>query len=173
MLMLGMRHDGMMLMNDGLSSRCVGSLCSFLVSNGRSSQEGRLDIQVTAVDPVPSALSLNRGLPVPQGSTVVIDPDSLAVSISDSPLCALTFALEQPPAYGQLLLRGAALATGSTFTQENVDALDVSYRHDGGPSLIDHFTFTSSDPTAAGVSCGQLHTAHVVFTIQVSRKPAG
>lgn len=153
--------------------RCLGSLGSFVVSNGRSSQEGRLDIEVTAVDPVPSSLSLNRGLPVPQGSTVTIDPHSLATSVSDSPLCALTFALEQPPSYGQLLLKGAAMTTGSTFTQEDVDALDVSYKHDGGPSLIDHFTFTSSDRTAAGVLCGRLHTAHIAFIIQVSRKPAG
>lgn len=143
---------------------------SFVVSNGRSSQEGRLDIQVTAVDPVPSSLSLNRGLPVLQGSAVIIDPDSLAVFVPDSPRCALTFTLQQPPSYGLLLLKGAALAPGSTFTQENVDALDVSYRHDGGPSLIDHFTFTSSNRTA--VLCGQLHTAHIVFIIQVSGERA-
>lgn len=104
---------------------------------------------------------------------MIIDPDSLAMSITDSPLCALTFALQQPPSYGQLLLKGAALSTGSKFTQENVDALDVSYKHDGGPSLIDHFTFTSSDRTAAGVLCGQVHTAHIAFIIQVSRKLAG
>lgn len=142
--------------------RHLGSSGSFIVSNGRSSQEGRLDIQVTTVDPVPGSLSLNRGLPVPQGSAVIIDPDSLATPIIDRPLCALTFALQQPPSYGLLLLKGAALTTGSAFTQENVDALDVSYQHDGGPSLIDHFTVSSSD------SCGPLHTAHVVFILQVS-----
>lgn len=99
---------------------------------------------------------------------VTIDPDSLAMSVTDAPLCARTFVLQQPPLYGKLLLNGAALTTGSKFSQENIDALDVSYRHDGGQSLIDHFTFTSSDGTDGGVLCGQLHTAQVFFIIQVS-----
>lgn len=148
--------------------QCLRPSGRFVVSNGRSSQNGSLDIQVTAVDRVPSSLSLNRGLPVPQGSTVTIDPDSLATSVTDAPLCARTFVLQRPPLYGKLLLNGASLSTGSGFSQENVDALDVSYRHDGGPSLIDHFTFTSSDATDGGVLCGQLHTAQIFFMIQVS-----
>lgn len=145
------------------------SLGRFVASNGRRRQSGRLDIEVVAVDGAPSYLSLSRGLPVPQGSTVAIDADSLAMSVTDGPLCARTFVLQRPPLYGQLLLSGAALTTGSTFTREDIQASAVSYGHDGGQSLIDHFTFTSSDSTAGGVSCGQLHTAQIFFIIQVSR----
>lgn len=122
------------------------------------------------VDRILPSLSANRGLLVPQGTTVILGPDRLALSDPDTPPEALTFALVQPPQYGELLLAGAPLASGSTFTQKNIQGVEVAYRHDGGPSQIDRFGFSASDSTAQGFLLdGRLQTAPVFFTIQVPR----
>lgn len=120
-------------------------------------------------DCVLPTLSINRGLLVPRGTTVVLGPDLLALSDPDTPPKALTFALSQPPQYGQLLLAASALTSGSNFTQKNIQEAEVAYRHDGGPSKIDRFGFTASDGSARGFLLeGCLQTATIFFTVQVS-----
>lgn len=122
-----------------------------------------------AVDRILPSLSANRGLLVPQGTTVILGPDRLALSDPDTPPEALTFALSQPPQYGKLLLAGSALSSGSNFTQKNLQEVEVAYQHDGGASQIDRFGFTPSDGSARGFLLeGRLQTAPVFFTIQVA-----
>jgi hypothetical protein len=43
------------------------------------------------------------------------------------------------------LREGFALTGGDTFTQEDVDQGKISYRHDGGDSTADQFTFATPD----------------------------
>lgn len=120
------------------------------------------------VDGVLPTLVVNRGLSLPQGTTLILGPDRLALSDPDTPPRALTFALSQPPQYGKLLLGGAALTSGSSFTQRDLQEGEVAYGHGGGPSLIDSFGFTASDSTDRGFLLhGRLQTAPVLFTIQV------
>ncbi len=120
------------------------------------------------VDRILPSLSSNKGLSVPQGSSMILGPDCLAMSDPDTPLDALTFVLLQPPQYGRLLLGGTALTTGLNFTQRSIQELEVTYEHDGGPSQLDRFSFTASDSTNRGFLLdGQIHTAPVFFTIQV------
>lgn len=148
-----------------------GCLLSFVVSNGRTSRNGSFEISVEMVDRILPSLSANRGLLVPQGTTVILGPDCLALSDPDTPPEALTFALVQPPQYGKLLLAGAPLASGSTFTQRNIQEVQVAYEHNGGPSQIDRFGFSASDSTAQGFLLdGRLQAAPVFFTIQVPQQ---
>lgn len=143
----------------------------FLVSNGKTSRNGSFEIAVQMVDRILPSLSSNKGLTVPQGSTMILGPDCLAVSDPDTPPSALTFVLDQPPQYGRLLLGGAVLTSGSNFTQRNIRELEVTYKHDGGPSQIDRFAFTASDSTKRGFLLdGQLQTTPVFFTIRVGSK---
>lgn len=143
----------------------------FLVSNGMTSRNGSFEIAVQMVDRILPSLTSNEGLTVPQGSTMILGPGCLAVSDPDTPPSALTFVLRQPPQYGRLLLGGAILTSGSNFTQRNIQELEVTYKHDGGPSQIDRFAFTASDSTKRGFLLdGQLQTAPVFFTIRVGRK---
>lgn len=143
----------------------------FLVSNGKTSRNGSFEIAVQMVDRILPSLTSNEGLTVPQGSTMILGPGCLAVSDPDTPPSALTFVLRQPPQYGRLLLGGAILTSGSNFTQRNIQELEVTYKHDGGPSQIDRFAFTASDSTKRGFLLdGQLQTAPVFFTIRVGRK---
>lgn len=146
-----------------------GYLFRFVVSNGQMSRNGSVEISVEMVDRILPSLTANRGLVVPQGTTVILGPECLALSDPDTPPEALTFALTQPPQYGKLLLHGVALASGSNFTQRNIQGMEVRYRHDGGPSQIDRFGFTASDSSARGFLLdGRLQTAAVFFTIQVA-----
>ncbi|KAF3697512.1 FRAS1-related extracellular matrix protein 1 [Channa argus] len=140
----------------------------FVVSNGKTTRNGSFEIAVEMVDRVLPSLSSNKGLNVPQGSSMILCPDSLALSDPDTPPSALTFILLRPPQYGRLLLAGATLTTGSNFTQADIQELEVSYKHDGGPSQIDRFAFTASDSTSRGFLLdGQLHSEPVFFTIQI------
>lgn len=124
-----------------------------------------------AVDRILPSLSSNRGLLVPQGTTVILGPDRLYLSDPDTPPEALSFALSQPPQYGKLLLAGSALTSGSNFTQKNIQEMEVAYQHNGGSSQIDRFGFTASDGTARGFLLdGRLQTAPVFFAIQVAAR---
>ncbi|XP_041842591.1 FRAS1-related extracellular matrix protein 1a [Melanotaenia boesemani] len=140
----------------------------FVVSNGESSRNGSFEVRVEMVDRVLPSLTSNKGLTVPQGSAVILDPDCLSVSDPDTPPNALTFVLQQPPQYGKLVVAGTALVTGSNFTQRDIKELEVAYIHDGGPSQIDRFGFTASDSTSRGFLLdGKLQIEPVFFTIQI------
>ncbi|XP_054457205.1 FRAS1-related extracellular matrix protein 1a isoform X2 [Anoplopoma fimbria] len=140
----------------------------FVVSNGKTSRNGSFEIAVEMVDRILPSLSSNKGLSVPQGSSMILGPDYLVMSDPDTPPSALTFILLQSPRYGRLLLRGTSLTAGSNFTQRDIQELEVSYKHDGGPSQIDRFAFTACDSTKRGFLLeGQLHKEPVLFTIQI------
>lgn len=142
------------------------------MSNGKTSRNGSFEITVETVDRVLPSLSANKGITVPQGSSIILGPDRLALSDPDTPPSALTFTLLQPPQFGRLRLAGGgtgtSLSAGSSFTLRDVQELELSYQHDGGPALIDRFAFTASDSTGRGFLLdGRLHLEPVFFTIQV------
>ncbi|GAA6214780.1 FRAS1-related extracellular matrix protein 1-like [Lates japonicus] len=140
----------------------------FVVSNSKTSRNGSFEITVEMVDRILPSLSSNKGITVPQGSSIILGPDCLALSDPDTPPSALTFTLLQPPQYGRLFLAGTTLTAGSNFTYRHIQELEVSYKHDGGPSQIDRFAFTASDSTNRGFLLdGQLHLEPVYFTIQI------
>uniref|UniRef100_A0AAR2M382 FRAS1-related extracellular matrix protein 1 n=1 Tax=Pygocentrus nattereri TaxID=42514 RepID=A0AAR2M382_PYGNA len=140
----------------------------FVVSNGKSTRNGTLEIMVEMTDRVLPTLVQKAGLRVPQGSTITITPDNLHLSDPDTPPHFLIFRVVQLPQYGQLILKGIALTAGSNFTQQNIQDLDVAYRHSGGASQIDRFIFTAADSTDRGFLLeGKVQTEPTFFTIQV------
>lgn len=140
----------------------------FVISNGKTSRNGSFEVIVEMVDRVLPSLASNKGLTIPQGSAMILGPDSLSLSDPDTPPSALTFVLHQPPRYGSLCLAGTTLTSGSNFTQRDIKELKLTYKHNGGPSQIDRFTFTASDSSSRGFLLDeQLQTEPVVFTVQV------
>ncbi|XP_037537486.1 FRAS1-related extracellular matrix protein 1a [Nematolebias whitei] len=140
----------------------------FVISNGKTSRNGSFEVLVEMVDRVLPSLASNKGLTIPQGSTMILGPDCLSLSDPDTPPSALTFVLRQPPQYGSLCLTGTTLTAGSNFTQRDIKELKLTYKHNGGPSQIDRFTFTASDSSCRGFLLDeQLQTEPVVFTIQI------
>ncbi|XP_056156549.1 FRAS1-related extracellular matrix protein 1a isoform X2 [Lampris incognitus] len=140
----------------------------FVVSNIKSSRNGTFEVAVEMVDRVLPSLSHNEGLTMPQGSSMTLGPECLTLSDPDTPPGYLIFVLLHPPQYGQLFVRGVQLTAGSNFSQQDVEDLEVTYKHGGGPSQIDRFAFTASDSTKRGFLLdGRLHTEPVFFTIQI------
>ncbi|XP_034532908.1 FRAS1-related extracellular matrix protein 1a [Notolabrus celidotus] len=140
----------------------------FVVSNGKTTKNGTFEIMVEMVDRVLPSLTSNKGLSVPQGSSMILSPDCLALSDPDTPPRDLTFVLLQPPQYGGLILGGRALTDGSNFTQRDLQELEVTYKHDGGAAQIDRFAFSASDSSRRGFLLdGRLQTTPVFFTIQI------
>ncbi|KAM9400758.1 FRAS1-related extracellular matrix protein 1a isoform 1-T2 [Salvelinus alpinus] len=151
-------------------NRATASLetLQFVVSNGKATRNGTLEIYVETTDRVLPSLTCNSGLRVPQDSSMAVTPDALALSDPDTPPSDLLFFLAQPPQYGTLLRGGVPLAAGGNFTQWDLQELEVTYRHGGGPSQIDRFAFTASDTTNRSFLLeGRVQTEPVIFTIQI------
>ncbi|XP_054912533.1 FRAS1-related extracellular matrix protein 1a [Poeciliopsis prolifica] len=153
--------------HDNQASKAIENF-QFVISNGKTSRNGSFELCVEIMDRVLPSLTSNKGLQVPQGSAMILGPELLSLSDPDTPPTALTFVLRQLPQYGKLVLAGVTLTAGSNFTQKHIKELEVTYRHDGGPSQIDRFAFTASDSSSRGFLLeGQLQTEPVFFTIQI------
>ncbi|XP_010114485.1 PREDICTED: FRAS1-related extracellular matrix protein 1 [Chlamydotis macqueenii] len=139
----------------------------FIISNGLRTKHGTFVISLEAADQTLPTLSRNAGLRLVEGAMAVLSPDVLQLSDPDTAKENLTFLLAQLPQYGHLYYRGAVLLQYN-FTQQDVDNRDVSYKHRGGDSQIDRFTFVATDRTNQGfIVNGRVQSEPVAFTIQV------
>ncbi|XP_010294379.1 PREDICTED: FRAS1-related extracellular matrix protein 1, partial [Phaethon lepturus] len=139
----------------------------FIISNGLRTKHGTFMISLEAVDQAFPTLSRNTGLRLVEGAMALLSPDVLQLSDPDTAKENLTFLLAQLPQYGHLYYRGAVLLQYN-FTQQDVDNRDVGYKHRGGDSQIDRFTFVATDRTNQGfIVNGRVQSEPVAFTIQV------
>ncbi|XP_026722189.1 FRAS1-related extracellular matrix protein 1 isoform X2 [Athene cunicularia] len=139
----------------------------FIISNGLRTKHGTFMIFLEAVDQALPTLSRNTGLRLVEGTMAVLSPDVLQLSDPDTAKENLTFLLAQLPQYGHLYYRGAVLLQYN-FTQQDMDNRDVAYKHRGGDSQIDKFTFVATDRTNQGfIVNGRVQTEPVAFIIQV------
>lgn len=140
----------------------------FIVSNGLQTKPGVLEITLETVDTALPMVTRNKGLRLVEGATGLLSPDLLQLTDPDTPAEKLTFLLAQLPRHGQLYVWGMALIPYN-FTQLDVDSGRVAYRHLGGDSRTDHFTFMASDGTNSGFLVdGRVWQEPVSFTIQAS-----
>nr|XP_033774927.1 FRAS1-related extracellular matrix protein 1 [Geotrypetes seraphini] len=145
----------------------VKDIFRFFVSNGLRSKHGTFEITLESTDQALPDVSRNRGLRLLEGAMALISPDVLQLSDPDTPSQNLTFLLVQVPQHGQLYRRGSILLQHS-FTQQDVDSMDIAYKHGGGDVQIDSFTFTATDCSNQGFTVdGQEPVEPVVFTIQI------
>ncbi|NXC41076.1 FREM1 protein, partial [Penelope pileata] len=140
----------------------------FTISNGLRTKHGTFMISLETVDQALPTLSRNMGLRLVEGTMALLSPDVLQLSDPDTAKENLTFLLAQLPQYGHLYYRGAMLLQYN-FTQRDVDNMDVAYKHGGGDSQIDRFTFVATDRTNQGfIVNGRVQIEPVAFTIQAS-----
>ncbi|NXA90466.1 FREM1 protein, partial [Melanocharis versteri] len=140
----------------------------FIISNGLRTKHGTLKIALEAADQALPTLSRNMGLRLMEGAMALLTPDVLQLSDPDTAKENLTFLLVELPQYGHLYYRGAVLLQYN-FTQQDVDNRDVAYKHRGGNSQIDGFTFVATDRTNQGfIVNGRVQSKPVAFTIQAS-----
>lgn len=140
----------------------------FIISNGLRTKHGTFKIFLEAADQALPTLSRNMGLRLMEGAMALLTPEVLQLSDPDTAKENLTFLLAQLPQYGHLYYRGAVLLQYN-FTQQDVDNRDVAYKHRGGNSQIDRFTFVATDRTNQGfIVNGRVQSEPVAFTIQAS-----
>lgn len=140
----------------------------FVISNGLKTKHGTLTIFIKAIDQALPTLSRNMGLRLVEGAMVLLSPDVLQLSDPDTAKENLTFLLAQFPQYGYLYYQGAVLLQHN-FTQQDVDNRNVAYKHQGGSSQTDRFTFVATDRTNQGfIVNGRVQIQPVAFTIQAS-----
>lgn len=140
----------------------------FIISNGLRTKYGTFKIVLEAADQSLPILSKNMGLRLMEGAMALLTPDVLQLSDPDTAKENLTFLLAQLPQYGHLYYQGAVILQYN-FTQQDVDNRDVAYKHGGGNSQTDRFTFVATDRTNQGfIVNGRVQSEPVAFTIQAS-----
>lgn len=111
------------------------------------SRVGSLTIAPVNDPPVLAAL---RPLAVGIGGQVTITDSDLRLSDVDNPSpSTLCFTLDTVPLHGSLRLSGVALAAHATFTQADITAGLLTYRHDGSGSGADGFGVLYTDGVIA------------------------
>ncbi|KAM6922004.1 FRAS1-related extracellular matrix protein 1b [Xenentodon cancila] len=144
---------------------------SFVVTNGDSSHSGSLHFTIEHSDRIPPTLNRNTGLRLQGGSTAIISAEQLQLTDPDTVTTNLTYIVTKLPQYGILLVGGAPLPLPPSFSQTDVDKMNLAYRHDPGSlAEIDRFHFLPSDKNNRGyLEFGQLKEEPALFTIQVDR----
>ncbi|XP_059744981.1 FRAS1-related extracellular matrix protein 1 isoform X4 [Bos taurus] len=158
-----------MVTQESMLKAALPLFARFIVSNGLQTKPGVFEITLETVDTALPVVTRNKGLRLVEGATGLLSPDLLQLTDPDTPAEKLTFLLAQLPRHGQLYLRGMALIPHN-FTQLDVDSGHVAYRHLGGDSWTDHFTFVATDGTNHGFLVdGRVWQEPVSFTIQVDQ----
>lgn len=138
--------------------------------SGLNSPASFTQIAYVSVFPIndPPVLIANRALAVGIGGTVTVGPSDLAIADADMPLdSTLAWTLETPPAAGEWRLDGVALAAGGSFTQADIAAGRISYRHLGGPAAADVLGLRYTD----GVIATPLGPVQVAITVAGRARP--
>ena len=95
-----------------------------------------------AVDASPQ-VARNRGARTSEGGTAVLSSEALSFTEAISTAAEIVYTLGSAPQAGQLVSSGNVLATGSTFTQDDIDQVRISYRHSGADTFTDSFLFSA------------------------------
>ncbi|MGI0487175.1 cadherin-like domain-containing protein [Pantanalinema rosaneae CENA516] len=133
----------------------------FRVSDGNVTlPDATFSIVVNPINDIPVVIN-NLPLTLSEGATSTIANTVLRVTDPDNTTAQLRYTLTNTPTSGNLRLNGTNLTANQTFTQADVDAGRISYRHNGSETTSDSFVFNVSD--GAGGSTGTR-----VFNISVT-----
>ncbi|MGC4059845.1 MAG: DUF4347 domain-containing protein [Aquabacterium sp.] len=117
-------------------------------------------ITVVAVNDAPT-LGNNHGLTLNEGGVATITSTQLSVSDPDNSTSQLIYTITGLPTHGQVELSSNVGVAITSFTQADLDAGTVRYRHDGSETTSDSLTFTVSDGAGGGIGS-------TVFNISVT-----
>lgn len=138
---------------------------AFQVLNGAApeTEPGIATIFVQSVNDPPT-LSVNAGLSVISLGQATITSARLQATDVETASEELVYTLDAPPQGGTLNLGQETLELGDAFTQGDINAGDVVYRHQTGAS--DSFTFTLSDDEG-----GELTAQAFAITVEANQPP--
>jgi subtilisin-like proprotein convertase family protein len=95
------------------------------------------------------AVLINQTLTVPFSATTVIPTSKLQAQASGASTQVI-YTIISLPINGSLWLNGVQIGLGATFTQGNIDANQLSYRHGGNAAATDFFKFDVLDQNNSG-----------------------
>ncbi|MBW4522495.1 MAG: VCBS domain-containing protein [Scytolyngbya sp. HA4215-MV1] len=131
----------------------ISDFFRFNVTDGTTPPLNNRTFSIT-INPVNDAplLVANQELTIPAVlfAPVAINNNVLQYSDVDNTPVQVTYTINQAPTYGVLKKAGVALATGSTFTQQDIDQGLISYELITTPLGNDFFKFTVSDGGVGG-----------------------
>lgn len=93
----------------------------------------------------PPTLITNNGLSIDQGATATITDQSLLATDPDNTPAELIFTITAAPTNGNLRKGNTSLVVNQTFTQADINAGRISYRHAGNNPDEDFFRFILRD----------------------------
>ena len=119
---------------------------AYSVSDGVNSVRGNFAITITPVSDAPTQ-ERSGGFSVAEGeAAVIMDTLHLQFNDVDNMAAELTYTITDAPDHGRLeRLNGSVWQNTNTFTQDDIDAGDVRYQHDGSENHADSFTYSVSD----------------------------
>ncbi|MBF0433871.1 MAG: tandem-95 repeat protein [Magnetococcales bacterium] len=125
---------------------------SFTASDGvgGSMLETNFALNITPVNHNP--VLVTGVLTLDEGGQATLGSGQLAATDLEQGAAALNYALDQVPIHGQLMMNGAALGVGGGFTQADINAGHVAYRHDGGNTVHDLLRFHVTDGQGGSVA---------------------
>lgn len=127
--------------------------------HGAQSPVRTVPVEVTSLDDSP-VVTRNEPLAVAEGAEGAIPTSLLSASDPDNTTQQRQYRVVSDVRFGTLLLDGRALGTGSIFTQADIEAGRLSYRHDGSENYADAFDFRVGD----GVATTPTQTFRVTVT---------
>ncbi|MCC6140143.1 MAG: DUF4347 domain-containing protein [Nitrospira sp.] len=130
-----------------------------MTDSGGLTYDETFAINLTNVNEAP-VLSVNAGSTGAEGGLDTISGGELAVTDVDTPDVQLSYSIGTGPVHGRLELTTSPGVSAATFTQADIAANRLVYRHDGSETTSDSFTFTVND--GAG---GTLGSTTVTLTI--------
>ncbi|KJV05960.1 cadherin-like domain-containing protein [Methylocucumis oryzae] len=110
-------------------------------------------ITIVAVNDPPTPVT--NTLSVPQGSSATIDNSFITATDPDSLAANRVYTVSSLPTHGKLFINGVEAGIGSTFTEADLTAGNLSYTNDGFTINDDGFSFSVNDRDG-GVSTGSL-----------------
>jgi hypothetical protein len=96
-------------------------------------------------DTLPPAVAVNTGSVAGEGRTDIISASELAYIDQEQPPASILFNVTRPPAVGQLELAAAPGIGIQTFSQEDINAARVAYRHEKSHKNQESFEFSVED----------------------------
>ncbi len=140
--------------------------------------DATISVAVRAVDDEPTLAVNHFNVNAPGGTFVLTDSELNGDDI-DTPPGTLLYRVVTRPVNGNLRLNGTPLGVGGTFTQADVDAGRITYRHRGRATTTDSFQVTLRDQgfnirynRPGGVYPDAVSTTLTVHTVNVTI-PAG
>ncbi|KPA16265.1 hypothetical protein MHK_003528, partial [Candidatus Magnetomorum sp. HK-1] len=93
----------------------------------------------------PPQIINNKLLCITEGGEKIIEEKHLKVSDIDNTNDELYYYLTKIPKNGSLYLNGEAQKINNVFSQEDINASNLIYKHNGTESQSDYFSFTITD----------------------------